>query len=92
MSRGVVEGFLNPPSNPNDCIFAKTTCTITADLETRVAPCQFGGNPDCSQCGCIASVGLHHIGQQRLAGAISVGWLFHTSHRLGATVAAMRDR
>jgi len=92
MSRGVVEGFLNPPSNPNDCIFAKTTCTITADLETRVAPCQFGGNPDCSQCGCIASVGLHHIGQQRLAGAISVGWLFNTSHRLGATVAAMRDR
>ena len=92
MPRGVVEGFLNPPSNPNDCIFAKTTCTITADLETRVGPCQFGGNPDCSQCGCIASVGLHHIGQQRLAGAIPVGWLFNTSHRLGATVAAMRDR
>jgi MoaA/NifB/PqqE/SkfB family radical SAM enzyme len=92
MPRGVVEGFLHPPSNPSDCIFAKTTSTITADLKTRVGPCQFGGNPDCSQCGCIASVGLHHIGQQKLAGAIPVSWLFNTSHRVGATVAAMRDR
>src|SRR5438094_135816 len=74
MPRGVVEGFLNPPSNPNDCIFAKTTCTITADLETRVGPCQFGGNPDCSQCSCIASVGLHQIGQHKLGGAIPVAW------------------
>src|SRR5438105_253776 len=83
MARGVIEGFLNPPTSPADCIFAKTTRTITADLRTEVRPCQFGGNPDCSQCGCIASVGLHHIGQHRLGGAVPVSWLFHTSHKVG---------
>jgi len=83
MPRGVIEGFLNPPPSPDDCIFAKTTSTISADLKTRVGPCQFGGNPDCSQCGCIASVGLHQIGQHRLAGAIPVSWLFNTSYKVG---------
>jgi MoaA/NifB/PqqE/SkfB family radical SAM enzyme len=91
MPEGVIEGFLHPPASPNECIFAKTTSSITADLKTRVEPCQFGGNPDCSQCGCMASVGLHNIGKYRLAGAISVAWLFHTSHRVGATVAEMRQ-
>ena len=83
MARGVIEGFLHPPPSPDDCIFAKTTRTISADLKTRVGPCQFGGNPDCSQCGCIASVGLHHIGQHRLAGAIPVSWLFNASYKIG---------
>jgi sulfatase maturation enzyme AslB (radical SAM superfamily) len=83
MPRRVIEGFLNPPASPEDCIFAKTTSTISADLNTRVGPCQFGGNPDCSQCGCIASVGLHQIGRHRLGGAIPVSWLFNTSYKLG---------
>ncbi len=61
MPRGVIEGFLNPPPTPDHCIFAKTTWSFTADLKTRVGPCQFGGNPDCSQCGCMASMGLHNI-------------------------------
>ncbi len=92
MPAGVIEGFLNPPANPDDCIFAKTTSSITADLKTRVGPCQFGGNPDCSQCGCMASVGLHNIGKHRLAGTIPVAWLFHTSHRVGTAVSKMRER
>src|SRR5262249_21221395 len=54
MTQLAIEGFLNPPSKPSECIFANTTRTVTADLKTRVSPCQFGGNPDCSQCGCIA--------------------------------------
>ncbi len=86
MPGGVIEGFLNPPSSPDHCIFAKTTCTITADLKTRVAPCQFGGNPDCSQCGCIASVGLHQIAKHRLAGAIPVAWFFNTSYKIGKII------
>jgi MoaA/NifB/PqqE/SkfB family radical SAM enzyme len=90
MPRGVIEGFLNPPANPDHCIFAKTTCSFTADLKTRVGPCQFGGNPDCSQCGCMASVGLHNIGRHRLAGTIPVAWLFHTSHRVGTAVSKLR--
>jgi len=91
MPRRVIEGFLNPPTKPDDCIFAKTTRTISADLKTHVGPCQFGGNPDCSQCGCIASIGLHQIGQHRLAGAIPVAWLFNTSCKIGETQAKARD-
>jgi sulfatase maturation enzyme AslB (radical SAM superfamily) len=92
MPRGVIEGFLNPPPTPDHCIFAKTTWSFTADLKTRVGPCQFGGNPDCSQCGCMASVGLHNIGKHRLAGTIPVAWLFHTSHRVGTAVSKMRRK
>ena len=91
MPRGVIEGFLNPPADPDHCIFAKTTSSFTADLKTRVGPCQFGGNPDCSQCGCMASVGLHYIGKQRVAGTIPVAWLFHTSHRVGTAVSKVRN-
>jgi MoaA/NifB/PqqE/SkfB family radical SAM enzyme len=86
MPRVVIEGFLAPPSSPENCIFAKTTSTVTADLKTHVGPCQFGGNPDCSQCGCFASIGLHQIGQHRLGGAIPVAWLFNTSSKIGETL------
>ena len=90
MSKETIEGFLNPPTAPRDCIFANTTRTITADLKTRVSPCQFGGNPDCSQCGCIASAGLNSIGRARLPGGIRVGWLYEQSLQVGTLVAAMR--
>jgi len=83
MPRAAVEGFLTPPSNPDECMFAQTTSTITADLKTRIGPCQFGGNPDCSQCGCLASVGLHQIYRHRLAGVVPIAWVFNTSHRVG---------
>ncbi|HXG65211.1 MAG TPA: radical SAM protein, partial [Blastocatellia bacterium] len=53
-----LEGFRHPPQSPEQCIFARTTLSLTADLQGRITPCQFGGNPDCSQCGCIASAGL----------------------------------
>ena len=92
MAPGVIEGFLDPPANPDNCIFAKTTSSISADLKTRVGPCQFGGNPDCSQCGCMASVGLHNVGKYRLAGTVSMAWLFHTSHRVGTAVSKMRGK
>ena len=90
MPAAVIEGFLSPPPNPDKCIFAKTTYSVTADLKTRLGPCQFGGNPDCSQCGCIASVGLHQIGQHKLGGAIPVAWLYDASYRIGRAVASIR--
>jgi sulfatase maturation enzyme AslB (radical SAM superfamily) len=90
MTRETIEGFLTPPPNPHECIFANTTRTITADLKTRVGPCQFGGNPDCSQCGCIASAGLNSIGKKTLPGGISVGWIYERSLQVGQRVAAMR--
>jgi sulfatase maturation enzyme AslB (radical SAM superfamily) len=90
MTKGMLEGYAEPPSKPEECIFARTTRTITADLKTRVGPCQFGGNPDCSQCGCIASAGLNSIGRHKMPGGIRVGWIYETSLRLGNVVAAVR--
>ena len=29
---------------------------------TRITPCQFGGTPDCAECGCMASAGLEAVG------------------------------
>jgi sulfatase maturation enzyme AslB (radical SAM superfamily) len=89
MTRMMIDGFVAPPSKPSECIFAKTTRTITADLKTRVSPCQFGGNPDCSQCGCIASAGLNSIGRVKL-GRIPIGRIYEQSYKIGRMVAAMR--
>ncbi|HEY8225649.1 MAG TPA: radical SAM protein, partial [Pyrinomonadaceae bacterium] len=51
----VLAGYYQPPKSPAECIFARTTVNFTADLSSRISPCQFGGQPDCSQCGCLAS-------------------------------------
>jgi sulfatase maturation enzyme AslB (radical SAM superfamily) len=90
MTRGTINGFISPPSNPDQCIFARSTRTITADLKTRVGPCQFGGNPDCSQCGCIASAGLNSIGKYKLPGGIPIDWIYDASFKVGNVVGAMR--
>jgi sulfatase maturation enzyme AslB (radical SAM superfamily) len=90
MTKLAIEGFLNPPSKPSDCIFANVTSTYTSDLKTRVGPCQFGGNPDCSQCGCIASAGLNSIGKFKTPGGIPIQWIYEESFKIGHVVAAMR--
>jgi MoaA/NifB/PqqE/SkfB family radical SAM enzyme len=85
----VLEGYRRPPKSPKECIFARTTFSITADLEGRITPCQFGGNPDCSQCGCIASAGLKSIGDYQLFGVLPVKSIFFASDRVGQTVSRM---
>jgi MoaA/NifB/PqqE/SkfB family radical SAM enzyme len=75
--------FLKPPRSPADCVFAATTTSISADLETRITPCQFGGNPDCSSCGCIASMGLAAVGNYKLGGILPVGSLLNASLAIG---------
>jgi sulfatase maturation enzyme AslB (radical SAM superfamily) len=55
MFDGALETYAAPPASPAECTFARTTECISADLERRIVPCQFGGNPDCSNCGCIAT-------------------------------------
>jgi organic radical activating enzyme len=83
MPEALIRQFTNPPKSPRECVFAQTTETISADLKTRIGPCQFGGNPDCSSCGCMASMGLAAIGEHRLAGVISAGTLFRASAAIG---------
>jgi MoaA/NifB/PqqE/SkfB family radical SAM enzyme len=79
----VIDELAHPPSSPQECIFARTTKTISADLITRITPCQFGGDPDCSQCGCVASLGLAAVGHYKVAGGLTAGHLFIASDRLG---------
>jgi len=83
MPESVIKEFLSPPASPAQCIFAQTTRTLSADFSTRVEPCQFGGDPDCSRCGCYASMGLAAVGRQQLAGSITAGDIFWASHALG---------
>lgn len=83
MSEDTLREFLIPPASPKDCIFARTTRSITADLKTRIEPCQFGGDPDCSQCGCAASMGFAAIGHNRLVGPLTAGHLLSGSIAIG---------
>lgn len=92
MPESLIQAYLQPPSNPSECIFAQTTECVSADFETRITPCQFGGNPDCEQCGCVASAGLAAVGRHRLAGGIPVGTIFGASVAVGQTVRLVRER
>jgi MoaA/NifB/PqqE/SkfB family radical SAM enzyme len=86
MREGMIKEFLSPPASPDRCIFAQTTQTLSADFKTPVVPCQFGGDPDCSRCGCVASMGLAAVGHQKLIGPITAGHIFWTSSAIGRYV------
>jgi MoaA/NifB/PqqE/SkfB family radical SAM enzyme len=86
MPEGMIKEFLSPPASPEHCIFARTTLSLSADLKTRIGPCQFGGDPDCSQCGCIASMGLAAVGHHKLLGPLSAGDVFWSSMAIGQHV------
>ena len=90
MPEALIREIASPPTSPEECIFARTTQTISADLKTQITPCQFGGNPDCQQCGCIASMGLAAVGHYRVAGRLTAGHLFMVSDRLGKRLRRFR--
>lgn len=83
MPEGMIRQFATPPPSPKECVFALTTHILSADLKTKIVPCQFGGNPDCSSCGCVASMGLAAIAAHKLGGIIPVGAIFKASVRIG---------
>jgi MoaA/NifB/PqqE/SkfB family radical SAM enzyme len=80
---GLVGVYADPPSSPDECVFSRTTTTISADLTTKITPCQFGGNPDCSNCGCIASAGLAAVARHQVFGVIPVEPIFTGSMKVG---------
>ncbi len=92
MHESALKEFLNPPQSPADCIFARTTHTISADLKTVITPCQFGGNPDCSQCGCVASMGLAAVGHHKVVGGLTAGQIFKASELVGRNVKKLFDQ
>jgi len=79
----VIKGYLAPPRSPAECIFARTTLSLTANLQDRITPCQFGGAPDCSQCGCMASAGLKAVGDHNLLGFVPLRSIFNASDQIG---------
>ena len=86
MPERLIQAYLEPPDNPAECIFARTTTCVSADFERQIVPCQFGGNPDCSNCGCIASAFLNAVGTYKVAGRIPVAPLYFGSDRIGQYV------
>jgi MoaA/NifB/PqqE/SkfB family radical SAM enzyme len=88
--RGLIDVYANPPESPEECVFARTTTTISADLTTRITPCQFGGAPDCSNCGCVASAGLAALARHQLLGFVPVGSLLESSIKIGEQVRRLR--
>ena len=88
--QGLIEVYANPPQSPDECVFARTTTTVSADLTTRITPCQFGGTPDCANCGCMASAGLAAVARHQLFGFIPVGSIFTGSLRVGERIRRLR--
>jgi sulfatase maturation enzyme AslB (radical SAM superfamily) len=90
MPEPVLSAFARPPQTPEECVFAQTTECVSSDLERRITPCQFGGDPDCANCGCLASAGLEAVGRHKLKGGIPVGQIFYASLRVGRAVKRLR--
>jgi MoaA/NifB/PqqE/SkfB family radical SAM enzyme len=88
---GVARAFISPPTKPQDCLFSKMSTNYSADLRTHVEPCVFGGNPDCSQCGCSISSALHWIRDINVAGPLKVGHLVGASLAAGSAVSKLRS-
>ena len=90
LPKGLLDAYADPPDSPDECVFARTTTTASADLTTRITPCQFGGQPDCSNCGCMASAGLAAVARHQLFGFIPVGSIFTGSMKVGERVRKLR--
>jgi MoaA/NifB/PqqE/SkfB family radical SAM enzyme len=90
MPEGMAQAFVKPPTSPKDCLFSKLSMNYSADLRTRVEPCVFGGNPDCSQCGCSISSALHWVREVKLTGPLKVGHLVQSALSVGSTMGKLR--
>jgi len=91
-TEGIARAILHPPSNPEDCLFSKMSANYSADLRSRVEPCVFGGAPDCSQCGCAISSGLHWIKTIKFAGPLKIDHFVRGSIGVGLLVNRLRLR
>ncbi|HUA91747.1 MAG TPA: radical SAM protein [Terracidiphilus sp.] len=87
---GYAEALLHPPSSPEKCTFSRLSKNYSADLKTHVEPCVFGGDPDCSQCGCSASVAAHWVSGIKVAGPLKARHLLRGSMRIGSAMARLQ--
>ena len=85
LPEGMEAAIVQPPKSPEECLFARMSANYTADLRSAVDPCVFGGEPDCSECGCSISTGLHWIGAKKVAG-VPVRNLARASMAIGSAI------
>ena len=91
-NEGIANAIVDTPADPDDCLFSKMSVNYSADLRSRVEPCVFGGNPDCSQCGCAISSGLHWIKSIKLAGPVKIDHFVRSSIAVGLFVNRLRQQ
>jgi MoaA/NifB/PqqE/SkfB family radical SAM enzyme len=89
--RSYTQALLDPPASPHDCTFSRLSKNYSADLQTHVEPCVFGGTPDCSQCGCSASAAAHWISQKRLIGPLKAKHILRGSMLVGSILAGLQQ-
>lgn len=87
---GYAEALLHPPESPAQCTFSRLSRNYSADLRTHVEPCVFGGDPDCSQCGCSASAAAHWISGIHVLGPLRARHLLLGSMRVGSLAARLK--
>jgi len=90
MPEPLLDVYADPPNSPEECIFAQTTDCLSSDFEHTITPCQLGGRPDCTNCGCMASAGLEAIARHKVKGTIPVGTIFKASLKVGHTMERLR--
>ena len=90
MKPGIAQAYVEPPSSPAECTFARMSVNYTADLKTRVEPCIFGGDPDCSQCGCAISAALHWMANLPVAGPVGMRHIMRSSVGVGSLLGRLR--
>lgn len=88
----VLGQLANPPASPRECAFAGLSTCFSPDLRTKVTPCQLGGAPDCSQCGCMAAAGIGAVAHYKLFGMIPLNVLVKGSEAVGAIPGRLRAR
>ena len=89
-NEGISRAIRVPPASPAECMFARMSTNYSADLATRVEPCIFGGNPDCSQCGCAISSGLHWLKAMRLGRLVKIENIAKASIVVGSFAGGLR--
>lgn len=90
MNSGIARAMELPPVAPRHCMFSRMSTNYSADLQTRVEPCIFGGTPDCSQCGCAISSGLHWLKTIKVARLMKIETLVNCSVGLGSILGKLR--
>ena len=86
----VLQQLAEPPASPRECAFAGLSTCFSPDLQTKVTPCQLGGIPDCSRCGCMAAAGIGAITRYKLFGVIPLKLLVAGSQAIGTIPRKLR--